>query len=297
MFMKKLGESLESVPEFTTFPRTFEGYSWYKPLLLGIVTLIIYAILNGILFAALQFVLGSGNVASIMTAVQGGYDTLNTYTLPGYLTILTVVLLLPSLYLATRIVNYRPFLSYSTSRKSWNWGILFKSIGISAVVFFITTIIYILIKGFSFDNHFTIITFLACLILVPLQCVAEEYLLRGYVMQTMGSWIGIPLLAVFLQAIIFALGHPYNIIGVLSTFIVGSCLGLVTYYTKGIEMAAGIHIVNNLFSFCSSGLGIEKIVTNVDLLSFSMDIITVIISSILLLYLSGKQDWFKNTDG
>lgn len=297
MFIKKLQKSLESVPDFTIFPRTFEGYSWYKPLLVGIVALIIFAIFNGIMFAAIQFILGQETFVSIMTTVRGGYDTLNTYSLPGYLTILTVVLFIPSLYLATRIVKYRPFLSYSTSRKSWNWGILFKSIGIAAVVFFIMTIISLLIKGFSFDNHFTLITFLACLILVPLQCVAEEYILRGYVMQTIGSWMGIPLLAVFLQAIIFALSHPYNITGVLSTFIVGLCLGLVTYYTKGIEMAAGIHIANNLFAFYVSGFGLDKITTNVNMLSFAVNIISVIIITILLLYLSDKQDWFKNTDG
>ncbi|WP_162685735.1 hypothetical protein [Methanosphaera sp. BMS] len=62
-------------------------------------------------------------------------------------------------------------------------------------------------------------------------------------------------------------------------------------------MAAEIHIANNLFAFYISGFGLDKITTNVDMLSYSMDIICVIIISILLLYLSSKQDCFKNTDG
>lgn len=48
-------------------------------------------------------------------------------------------------------------------------------------------------------------------------------------------------------------------------------------------MAAGIHIVNNLFAFYVSGFCLDKITTNVNMLLFSMDIICVIIISILLL--------------
>ena len=296
MFVEKIQESLESVPDYVTFPKTFEKYKWYKPLLVLIVGIIIYLVLNVVMIFIGAILPGTGGIPGVIAGLSGGYDSLNAYTYLGLLSILSVAIILPSLYVASKIVRDRPFSSYSTSRKKWNWNIFFKSVALSAVVLFILTLVDIAIHGFHFNNHFTIVTFILCLIITPLQCTAEEYLLRGYVMQTVGSWFGIPILAIVVQAVIFASAHPYNILGVIGTLVTGISFGIIAYYSKGLEMTSAIHSVNNIFTFCISGFGISAITANVDMSSFIMDILFFIIITVLILYLANKQDWFKNVE-
>ena len=297
MFIEKIQESLKSVPEYTTFPKTFEKYKWYKPLLVLIVGIIVYTVLNVVMIFLGAILPGTGGINGVIAGLSGGYDSLNAYTYIGLISILSVAVILPSLYVASKIIRDRPFSSYSTSRKKWNWNIFFKSVALSAVVLLILTLVDIPIHGFQFNNHFTILTFILCLIITPIQCTAEEYLLRGYVMQTIGSWFGIPILAIVVQAAIFAAAHPYNILGVIGTLVTGISFGIITYYSKGLEMSSGIHSVNNIFTFCMSGFGISAIKSNIDMSSFIMDILFFIIITVLILYLSNKQDWFKNTEG
>ena len=60
---------------------------------------------------------------------------------------------------------------------------------------------------------FTLVGFAVVTILGPLQCIAEEYAFRGLLMQTLGSWFRLPIIAVIIQAVVFAVMHPYNTIG------------------------------------------------------------------------------------
>lgn len=294
MFIKKIQDSLKSTPEFTTFPRTFESYSWYKPIAIAIIGAIIFFILMTIMFALVTFIPGVGGTQELMSTIRGGYDTLNPYGVAGFLSILTLVIVIPSLYLASKIVRDRPFSSYSSSRNGWNWSIFFKSLGVSLGFIVVINILGFLYDGASFNNHFTIITFILCTLLVPLQCIAEEYLLRGYVMQTIGSWFGIPILAIIIQALLFAAVHPYNLIGVVNTLVGGLCFGIITYYTKGIEMSSGIHAANNLIAFYISGFGLGDITSTIGLLSFVLSFVGFVGSSVLLLYVADKRDWFKD---
>lgn len=296
MFIEKIEDSLKSVPEYTSFPKTFENYSWYKPLITGVIIAIIFTVLTALLIGLGAQNTGIGSMYKLSEVFTGGYDSLNAYSIFGIISIFSIALIIPSIYIASKIVRDRPFSSYSTSRKKWNWNIYFKTLGISLIILLIISIIDSLIHGFTFNNHFTIVTFILCLIVTPLQCIGEEYMLRGYVMQTIGSWFGIPVLAIILQAVLFASLHPYNILGVTSTLAVGITFGIITYYTKGLEMSSGIHSANNLFSFYLSGFGISKIVTNVDIISFGMNILFLIISTLLIFYIANKQGWFKDSD-
>ena len=61
--------------DYITFPRTFEKYNWYKPLLTIVVTLIAYVIFQGIfgiIFGAIYW------QDFISTIFYGGYESLNS---------------------------------------------------------------------------------------------------------------------------------------------------------------------------------------------------------------------------
>ena len=102
-----------------------------------------------------------------------------------------------------------------------------------------------------------------------LQCIAEEYLFRGIFMQTLGSWIKVPVIAVLLQASVFAVQHKYDVYGLMSVLISGVAFGAVAWITRGLEAGCAMHIMNNVPVFYLVAAGLTG-------LSGSSNLITVI---------------------
>ncbi|MDO5861000.1 CPBP family intramembrane glutamic endopeptidase, partial [Methanobrevibacter sp.] len=234
-------------PDYITFGRTFERYRWYKPLLViisGIVLYFVFQIILGIIF---NVIYGENILTTIM---NGGYETLNTYDASVYYSYLSVAVFIPSLYLASRIVRDRPFSSYSSSRGGWNWKLYFKCLAIPIIIYVIYYAISLIINPESgASSEVSLVTVIIATILIPVQCIAEEYVFRGVLMQTIGSWFKIPILAIIIQAIIFAIGHTYDIKGVIAVFISGIVLALLTWKSNGLEAGSAIHSINNLMAF------------------------------------------------
>lgn len=84
------------------------------------------------------------------------------------------------------------------------------------------------------------------LLIVPIQCTAEELVFRGYLAQTLGRWLRHPLWAILLPAPLFMLGHMYDIWGQLSVGFMAVVAGWLTWRTGGLEAAVSLHVVNNL---------------------------------------------------
>ena len=207
----------KEISEYITFPKTFEKYRWYKPILVFIIGAIIFLILNLLLIAVFYAICGENIMVQLL---HGGYEVMNSEIGEIY-SHLGVVIMLPSLYLANKIVKDRPFSSYSSSRGGWNTQLYLKAFIIPFILFLVVGIIESVILGNGGNYHFTILFFIILLIVVPLQCIAEEYVFRGLLMQTLGSWFNIPLLAIILQAIIFGFTHGYNGIGNIGIIISG----------------------------------------------------------------------------
>lgn len=118
--------------------------------------------------------------------VNGGYEVMNT-KIGQIFSALGIIVLIPALYLATKIVKDRPFSSYSSSRGGWNYRLYFKAMVIPLIIYIIVEVINLTINGAKGTNHLSELFLIACLILVPLQCIAEEYIFRGLIMQSLES--------------------------------------------------------------------------------------------------------------
>ncbi|MBE6487144.1 MAG: CPBP family intramembrane metalloprotease [Methanosphaera stadtmanae] len=293
MFDKLNLDELSNVAEYTSFPKTFKEYKWYKPLLVGIITVIITGILLMMLYYIGAMIPGSGGIGAFMKLERGGYDALNAYSVIGLVSILAIGLVIPALYIANRIINYRPFSSYCSSRNGWNWKIYFKTLACSLLIYIILQFIVSMIEGHKFHNNFTALTFILAIIIIPIQCIGEEFFMRGYIMQTVGSWIEMPIIAIVAQSLFFAALHPYSILGVLGVLITGILFGFITYFTKGIEMSSGIHSANNLISFIFAGFGLSQVATNITMTNFLLNIVSVLFACALTYYISKKFGWFK----
>lgn len=276
------------ISEFITFPKSFEKYRWYKPILVFIIALIIYFILTLVLVAVFSGIYGQSLMESIRSGV---YEAMNT-EMGQIFSELGVIIMLPSLYIATKIVKDRPFSSYASSRGGWNHKLFFKALIIPFIVFLVVGFIENAIAGSKGEYHFSILFFIITLILVPLQSIAEEYVYRGLIMQTFGSWFNIPLLAVILQAIIFALSHGYNSLGNIEVFVFGLLMGFLAWKSNGIEVTSAFHAGNNLAIALLVMFGMHASTSNVQMNDVIIAFIVDIALFIIIYYIGKKSNWF-----
>ncbi|WP_458405416.1 CPBP family intramembrane glutamic endopeptidase [Methanobrevibacter sp.] len=280
----------ESAPDYITYGRTFENYRWYKPILTILLTTILFILFNAILFAIGYFAYGE----SFLLQSMGTYESLNTINFATISSYLSLALALPSIYIASRIVRDRPFSSYSSSRGGWNWKMYFKCLIPAIIIFTLATIAIIISSGdVTINNQFTIVSFIACLIVVPLQCIGEEHLFRGLLMQSIGSWVKIPVVAIIIQSVIFGMMHAYNSIGVVSIIISGLLYGWIAWKTNGIESSSALHTVNNVYVVMLAGFGLQQTSSTVTPENFILDIIIQITSVMLVYYIGKRYGWFE----
>ena len=283
--------------DYITFPRQFLTYRWFKPLLvlaLAFVFMLVFQI-------ALMIAAGvwAGDLGFVLNLSER-YEDMDVYTGPGALFELgAIAVMLPALALAALIVRDRPFSSYSSSRGGWSWGAFFKCLGVAVVVMGLSTIVDLSIPGHMEENivsRFTLEGVALCVVLIPLQCVAEEYVFRGFIMQTVGSWFKLPVVGLVVSAVAFAAGHPYNDIGVVLIFFNGIIWGVVAWVTKGLEATSAVHIVNNYLAFFLSGAGVQLTTSQVDIESLFVALVVDAVYATAVILLGRKFGWFNPKD-
>ncbi len=279
-----------NIPDYVTFGKTFEKYKWYKPILVFIIGLIIYILLQLVVIIFIGAIYGTNTLNMVMS---GGYETVDSSDAGFYISYLSVIIFAPALYISSRIVKDRPFSSYSSSRGKWDWKLYFKCLIIPFILYLIVSIVDILISGKTGHSNVTLVALILSLIFIPLQCIAEEHVFRGLIMQTLGSWFNIPILAVIIQAIIFAMTHPYNIVGVISIFISGLVFGFLAWKTNGLEASSALHTINNLIGFYIVALGFDVLQSNVTTKDLIINIFVTVLSAVIIYYIGTKYEWFN----
>ncbi len=284
---------------YPTYGRRFASYRWYKPIITGILFFALYLLL---------FFLGMG-VVSIVGAtagmnagevldnfISGGYDAMDMADpMQTALNLGSLAVAIPALWLASLIVRDRPFSSYQSSRGGWSRKVFWRCMPIALLVNSLPIIILdvVIDKGYQdFTVRFTAVSFLVLTVLGPLQCIAEEYMFRGFVMQTLGSWVRIPVIAVIIQAIVFAAGHPYNRIGQISILCTGMVFALCAWIGRGIEVSSALHIANNMTIFYLQGLGMSEITSEIRPADLILDLCMGAAYVIAIFVLSRKTQWF-----
>ena len=290
--IRKVNNMSREVKEhgYSTYPRRFMGYKWYKPILFAFrMAAIALSFISVLSFIAGVF----SQDPNFISNVQKGYDGMNVYTLSGCLIQLgALASFIPAIKITSLIINDRPFSSYSSSRGGWNWKIFGKMMLVAFVVCGVPNIILVIVDGKTGVNRFTVVGFIALTLLGPLQCVAEEYLFRSVIMQTIGSWFKLPILGLIFSTVIFLMLHPYNIIGVIAVGISGLGMGITVLLTKGLEASSAVHIANNMVAFYASGLGWGAIKSEVDVRDIIVDVLVYVVYIGFIVYADKKLHWF-----
>lgn len=279
-----------NIKDYITIGREFENYKWHKPLVTIILSAVIFFILTFVLGAIFQLAFGD-----ISAGLSDSYESLNTLGPASLFSYMILVITIPAIYLASRIVKDRPFSSYASSLGGWRWKLYFKCMAVPLVIYVIFNIASSLTDGSAINiQQISPLMFIAFAITIPLQCIAEEYLFRGLIMQSFGSWFNIPILAIIIQALAFGATHSYNSIGVVTIILGGVVYGLLAWKTNGIEASSALHTINNLTVFITIYLGLARTSTNVDiwaaLFAFAIDLICLG----LTYYVGTRYNWFES---
>ena len=289
---------------YPTYGRQFDSYRWFKPVFTGALFAAIYMVLTlaGIMAvriwagAAAGDTTGTDTMNKMMEIISGGYDTMDmSDPLQSVLQLGSLAIAIPSLWLASLIVRDRPMSSYSSSRGGWSRRVFWRCMPVAFIINGLPIIIndVIIEKGYqNFTVKFTVLSFILLTILGPLQCIAEEYMFRGFVMQTFGSWFRIPVIAVILQALIFAAGHPYNRIGQIAIAISGAAFALSAWFGRGLEVSAALHIVNNMTIFYLQGFGMTTVSSDTSVSEMLIDLGIAVVYVAVIFWLSRKTRWF-----
>lgn len=288
-----------AIPDYTKYPREFITYRWYRPIITSALFVVIYIGFCVALLIGVSHWQG-GDLSAVFEMIKGGYDSFDAYTTLGAIVSLgNVALMIPALAIANKIAGGRTFKSYGSSRGGWSFGIFFKCL----LLAFLFVAIPVAVDEIFFEQgsgvfRFTKEGLILLTILGPMQCIAEEYVFRGLLLQTFGSWFRFPPLAILLSSAAFAGMHPYNRLGVIDVFITGLTFCIITWLSHGIEASSAMHIANNMAIFYCVGAGYGEIGTNVDQRSliFSAAISAVFLIVIIFCKVFGMFEVRKKND-
>jgi|GEM_PF-456315 len=279
--------------DYATFPRKFISYRWFKPLLVAVLAGVFMLLFQLVVIVAAAIAAGDPN---FLDHLGTGYDDMDFYDAPGAIAeIGAIAVMLPALALAVGVVRDRPYSSLSSSRGGWNWGLFGLYLVIAAVIYAVTCVFqYVIFPSGAGDGvvRFTLGGIIACAIVIPIQCVAEEYVFRGFILQTVGAWTKLPALAIIVSAIAFAAGHPYNDIGVISILINGIIWGIVAWQTKGLEATSALHIVNNYVAFYCAGFGLDPATSEITVESLVVALVIDVVFAVIVIALGKRFNWF-----
>ena len=274
--------------DFGTYPRRFNTYRWYKPLLVAALFLVFKILFDSVINSLSEQLFS-------LTATSLDYDTVDFYTVPGVFSYgLRAADVIPCLILAALIVKDRPLSSYFSSMGGWRWKVFFKTFAAGLIVIGIPRVTMFLLHGKTGDVRFTAGGFFLMLALIPFQCIAEEIQFRGFVMQTFGSWFNLTVVGLIAQTVLFAAIHPYNVIGVISIAVAGLIYASACLFSKGIESSSAMHTINNISGIIMAGFGFGSISSGATVKGAIVNRIPEILFFLFILFADRKLHWFDD---
>ena len=213
-----------------------------------------------------------------------------------------------TLYLVIKKIHKQSWINLTTSRTKIDFKRVFFS-------FFFWGSMIVLLNGISyflspesmvwnFDAKKFAVLFLLSIILIPIQTSLEEYIFRGYLMQSLGVSSRTKWMPLVITSVIFGLLHYANPevkelgYGIMVFYIgTGFLLGVMTLMDEGMELSLGFHAANNLISALLvttdwTAFQTAAIFKDISSPSLIMELVAIaILYPVLLFVFSKKYKW------
>lgn len=187
------------------------------------------------------------------------FDEASTDPLVSLLQVLFVAVLLPTPFIAARVVGRKPRALHSIEGR-FRWGVAGRAFAVVLAVYgglvAFETVVFGA-DGVSVGRREALLL-VAFVVLVPLQAAAEEYVFRASLPQILGQWNAPAWLCYILPAIGFVASHVYNWVGLVDIAIFALCAALLTWRTGGVEAAIMLHAVSNTVVFSYGAIGVSN---------------------------------------
>ena len=145
----------------------------------------------------------------------------------------------------------------TTSRKKIDWGRIFFSFGIIAVLTIVLTLLDFFTNPDDYVVQFEVVPYLIMavisLIFIPIQTSFEELFFRGYLMQGIGILAKNKWAPLIISSFVFGGLHFFNpevdkMGSIIMIYYIGTgfFLGIITLMDEGLELALGFHAATNL---------------------------------------------------
>ena len=253
------------------FHRLLRGaprFRWWKPL--------IALLLGGAIYFTLQILIGLG----IALAAQGG-DVLDQRAMERFLipdtqnpislliSLTAIILMIPVVWVSMASLGLGPFGRAWSVELRIRWGLIGRTLLIALAIVLAQNLLGFVLEfagtgklasmvpAKGLDPTAILWSALLIVVLVPVQCVAEELVFRGVLMQIIGSWLRHPAFAIVGSTLAFASMHIYDVWGLLAVGMIGLTAGWLTWRTGGLEAGISLHVINNIaaFGFMLGGFG------------------------------------------
>lgn len=235
-------------------------YRWWRPALGTFVLAVLWV---GGMFAVLVGFL-VGGVAAGLNVFPGGTRFFANPVINIAALLAIIVIAIPAVLLTAWAVQRRPpgTVSSVTGRLRWRWLVTCLGVAVATVIvaFGVSQLLPApggavgpgAARGWVGWPRFLVAA--AVLVsLVPLQSAAEEYVFRGWVIQTVGAYLRLPWLGIGAGAVLFALAHGLGTTwGFADLLLFGGVSGWLAVRTGGIEPGIALHTANNLVAFLLS---------------------------------------------
>jgi membrane protease YdiL (CAAX protease family) len=250
-----------------------------------------HLITNTILLA--PFALNILIVVMVPDIVEQSYSQLQeegaNKTMFLFQNLILFVFLLAGLLIFVKFLHERTIRSLVTARKKVDWkrfffGFLFWGL-LNIALLYITYLLDPEMYVWNYDPKKFFALLIVVLIMIPIQTSYEELYFRGYLMQSVGALAKNRWVPFIFTSVFFGLMHSFNpevdtLGNTIMIYYIGTGLlfGMVTLLDEGLELALGMHAVNNIIAatiitndwavFQTDALVIDKTEPEADLMMF-----------------------------
>ena len=194
----------------------------------------------------------------------------------------SILMMLAGLVLTVKLIHRRPLISLVTPEARVSWGRMAQGAlvwtAIAAIIVAIEHLLYPERYYLSFDAGRFFLFVALVLVLTPIQAATEELVFRAYAMQGLARLTRRPVVLAVVSSLIFTAPHMLNpevhqyglLLMAANYFAIGMLLATATLRDGRLELAVGVHAVNNVLlalvaNYEGSALTTESIFTATEL--------------------------------
>ena len=195
-----------------------------------------------------------GYVPYLLLVGAGLSDQLLEYLAVNF----SILMMLAGLVLAVKLIHRRPLISLVTPEARVSWGRMAQGAlvwtAIAAIIVAIEHLLYPERYYLSFDAGRFFLFVALVLVLTPVQAATEELVFRAYAMQGLARLTRRPVVLAVVSSLIFTAPHMLNpevhqygvLLMAANYFAIGMLLATATLRDGRLELAVGVHAVNNV---------------------------------------------------